>query len=185
MKNLKHSAKHSVMTLLALITLGAVAAPAHAFNLKLVDSHDVADANYCGDFNKLTTYELSLTASERLPELEWSLLTRANLATLEQELKDRFIVPKNAQKMVLKAMGMDAIRDFAGDWSDDRDYCFGLNFSELFSYTKKNGKVTPRNPGAVTYIKLAFEQDGGKRTSTPALVVIDRGAGKLFIHQEW
>lgn len=178
MKNFKHSA-------LALIAVLSAASTAQAFSLKLTDSHDAADANYCGDFNKLTTYEMTLATSERLPELEWALLTRANLAALEQELKARFVVPKNAEKMVVKAMGVEAIREFAGPWSDDRDSCFGLNFSELFSYSKQNGKVTVRNPGAVTYLKLAFEQDGGKRTSTPALVVIDRVAGKLFIHQEY
>ena len=178
MKNFKHSA-------LVVLAILSAASTAHAFNLKLVDSHDVADANYCGDFNKLTTYEMTLAASERLPELEWSLLTRANLAAIEQELKARFIVPKNAEKMVVKAMGLDAIREFAGTWSEDRDACFGLNFADLFSYSKKNGKVTARNPGAVTYLKVAFEQDGGKRTSIPALVVIDRVAGTLFIHQEY
>jgi hypothetical protein len=167
--------------------LAASLAPtsAHAFALNFLDSRDVADANYCGDFNKLRIYKMKLAESERMPELGWALLTSANLAQIEQELKGHFMVPKNAEKLVIKSMGLDAIRNFAGSWAGDRDYCYQIDFSKLFSYSKAGGQLTARYPEAVTYIQVAFEQDSGAHTSLPALVVMNRRTGRLFIHQEF
>ncbi len=159
-----------------------LASGAHAFDLKHVQTKDVADANMCGDLNRLARYELVLSQREALPELEWQLISRRNLVTLEKELRSRFYVPKSARGMILTRMGTEAGQAFIGTDHSTLDWCYGMDFAELFGFTIRDGRFAPRTPGAVTFLQLAFEMSYGE--TAPITVVIDRVNSRLYIHQE-
>ncbi|MBU6375218.1 MAG: hypothetical protein KGQ59_04430 [Bdellovibrionales bacterium] len=165
----------------------AVALPlnAQAFTLKLLESRNVADANYCGDFNKLRTYELGLTARERLPSSKKALLSSENLKTLEKELRENFITPKEIGEFNVLAKGIKAIKEFGTENQNGDPYnCFREDFGQLFSFEKQNGRLKATDPQGVTYLKVNF-RDESTADSTPAVVVIDRRNQRLYIHQVW
>ena len=157
---------------------------AQAFTLKPLSSRNVADANYCGDFNVLRTYSLGLNAAERLPAPFMALLAQENLDLIEQELREHFVAPGSGGKLVTLAMGLRALGEFAASPYANQDACFGEDFGELFSYSFEDKRLEPTDPQGVLYLRVAI-QDGGNTTSTPATVVIDRRSQKLYIHQIW
>jgi hypothetical protein len=179
---MKNSKLFSVAPLVALV-VSALPSTAKAFELKHVSTQDVSDANFCGDYNKMVTYDLTLDPSERLPESELSLISPKNLTLIENELRTRFYFSKSAGRLVIKKSGEEVAQDFALPDLDTQNYCFGVNFEDLFGFNMKGRKAVPRNPGAVTYLSATLL--GGETMGSTATVVIDRIRGKLYIHQIW
>jgi hypothetical protein len=177
MKNFKH------WSAALMFGTSLLASSSQAFTLKHLQTEDVADANFCGDYNKLVTYEMQLSKTERLPETEYVLLSKQNLEQLEQEMRQRFYLPKSARGLVLRNIGTEAGAVFAENTDlKSLNHCFQTPFEELFSFTLKKGKFVPSHPGAVTYLRAAFET--GEEFSAPFTVVLDRIRGKAYIHLE-
>jgi hypothetical protein len=160
-----------------------LATSSQALTLKHVETRNVGDANACGDLNRMARYDISLSRRERLPELEWQLISRQNLMLLELELRSRFYLPKSAGAMKVLRIGNDAGQSFASRNLSTLEWCYNTNFGELFGFSMIDGKFTLKTPGAVTFLELAFEMSYGE--TVPATVVIDRVNSKMFIHQEW
>jgi len=164
------------------------ATPSQAFSLKLQENLDVADANFCGDYNHMATYALSLSRAEALPENELSLLSAQNLNLIEEELKAHFTVPRSAQTLRIVALGAEAGQLFSGETLKHlelQEYCFGKDLRTLFGFEMVKNKFTPKTPGDVTYMRLAFDLPPGSLASEPATVIINRKTQTLYIHQEW
>jgi len=179
---MKNSKFFSVAPLVALV-VSALPSTAKAFELKPVSTQDVSDANFCGDYNKMVTYDLTLDPSERLPESELSLISPKNLTLIENELRTRFYYSKSAGRLLIKKLGTEVIQDFATPDLDTEEYCYGLNFRKIFGFEMKGRQAVPRTPGAFTYILATLE--GSDSTGYPSTLVIDRLNGKLYIHQLW
>jgi len=180
MKNLKPM----LLTLIAATTVFSTSS--QAFDLQKLEDVNVADANFCNDYNHLVTYDLGLSKAEALPETELSLLTSPNLDLLAVELRAHFTVPRSGRTLRILSMGAEAGQAFAGSdlkQLETQEYCFGKNFRDLFGFEMKGNRFTPKNPGQVTYLRVAFELP--LRMSEPATVIINRSTGKLYIHQEW
>lgn len=185
MKNIQIRSKLTLA--LCAITSAYMAVPsAHAFSLKVFEDANVSDANLCGDYNHLVTYGATLERTEKLPETEGALLTADNMARIASELRTRFTVPRSAGELRILATGTEAGQAFAGSSREELEHqnrCFGKDFQRLFDFRLENGNFIPKNPGLVTYLRVAFDLPRGK--SEPATVVIDRLEGKVYIHQYW
>ena len=185
MKNTQNTL-NTALTLCTTLCAALLAPSAHAFSVNLAEKLNVSDANLCGDYNQLATYDMSLERGERLPESEAALLTSSNLDVIANELRTHFTVPRSSGALRVLTVGADAGQAFTGSSREDlkiQQQCFGKDFTGLFDFRFENGKFIPKNPGLVTYVRVAFALPHGQ--SEAATVVIDRLNGRLFIHQEW
>lgn len=186
MKNIQTRSKSFLFAAVWAAALPALAPSAHAFSLNLTDDVHVGDANLCGDYNHLATYGVTLERSEKLPETEAALLTTENVNLIASELRARFTVPRSAGELRILSTGVEAGQAFAGSSREELEHqnrCFGKDFQRIFDFRFENGAFIPKNPGIVTYLRVAFDLPRGR--SEPATIVIDRLEGKVYIHQYW
>lgn len=181
---MKNQSPLSIQCAVFVLSVLAMSPPAHAFSLQLLEKQDVSDANYCGDFNKLYTYQLSLSDQDRRLKTE-DILSQENLETIEKELRAYFIAPKLAKDLIVIKTGKSALRAFVDADLDGREYCYQLDFSKLFSFSRRQRELSELNPEDVAYFYVAFQFPATNQKSDPAFIVMDRAAEKLYIHQEW
>ncbi|MFN7683940.1 MAG: hypothetical protein ACK5QT_00825 [Oligoflexia bacterium] len=154
-----------------------------AFQLRHQSTLNVADANLCGDFNRLARYQLVLENWEKLPASDAALFSDANLALIEKELKSRFDFDENGIISVKNRLDTQALESFSGANLLTLERCYRLSFQSLFGFSVSDGTPLAKIPGALSYARMEIR---GKQASvSPATVVYDRVRGYLYIHQEW
>jgi hypothetical protein len=173
----------SKLILVSILSLNII--PASAFGIREIDNLHVSDANWCGDFSQLTTYELYLAPNEFLPAPISALYTRENLRRIETQLRTKFYVPANMDRLVIMSEGEQAGTALAQFLGEDAEYCFRTDFRSLFGFTFENKKFTADSKRNVSFLEASFVSDTGFLSYMKYYIVIDRNDKKLYLLQMW
>lgn len=165
-------------SLLIALTSLLLAPSLSALTLKHLDTHNVSDANWCGDFSQVSTYDFYLRSADE------ELLSGKNVRKVETELRQRFFVYSDSLFPVVEKENKTALQNIGKLLGDDMDYCFRTDFSEVLGYEKQeSGAFATLDNRNMTFWQLTFANEDYRLVGLTYFAAFDNDAKKLYLIQ--